>query len=372
MRLPHLLLLAFALLITACTADQSVDATLDTTPMTGTSTTTTMSDSTTTPEPTTTTTLESDSFRLDASCSSPVGFTVSYPESWETNEGGVVPECTMFDPEGFALPDGTDERVAAITFYIAHVDYEEATSIDRDLVRDREIRSIDGRRAVRVESVAGEGNLVPEGTSITRYYIDLGVEEGETGRVLVADTIDYTSIDYEQSQEVLDGMVPTLAVDPAATAGADAVDGYSAPPIESSGFPSSGDPALLTDVRFGVHDGFERVVFEFGNDADISYSVEYVEEAIPASGDPIAVDGGHILDVTIAPASGMDLEGGETTETYTGPDRVAVPGELVSELVQVEDFESVLTWAVGLERAANVAVDTLPDPLRLVLDISTG
>ncbi len=370
MRLPHVLLIAFGLLITACTADQSADVTLDTAPVTGSSTTTTTSDSPTTREPTTTTTL--DSFPLEASCTSPVGFSVSYPEMWETNEGGVVPECTLFDPEGFTVPDGTDERVAAITFYIAHVDYEEATSIDRDLVRDREIRSIDGRQAVRVESVAGEDGLVPEGTPVTRYYIDLGVEEGETGQVLVADTIDYTRIDYEQSQEVLDRMAPTLELDPAATADVDAVGEFGAPPIESPGFPSSNDPALLSDVRFGVHDGFERIVFEFGNEADISYAVEYVEEAIPASGNPIAVGGGHILDVTIAPASGMDLGGAETTETYTGPDRVAVSGELVSELVRVEDFENVLTWAIGLERAANVAVATLPDPLRLVVDISTG
>lgn len=74
---------------------------------------------------------------------------------------------------------------------------------------------------------------------------------------------------------------------------------------------------MLTGVRFGIHDGFERIVFEFGNDAEISYSVEYVEEAIPASGDPIAVEGGHILDVTVT-ASGMELSGDEVTETYAG------------------------------------------------------
>lgn len=50
------------------------------------------------------------------------------------------------------------------------------------------------------------------------------------------------------------------------------------------------------------------------------------------------------------------------------PDRIAVAGELVSELVQVESFESVLIWAVGLERAANVAVGTPSDLLRLVVD----
>lgn len=38
----------------------------------------------------------------------------------------------------------------------------------------------------------------------------------------------------------------------------------------------------------------------------------------------------------------------------------------------MEDFESILTWAIGLERAANVAVDNPSDPLRLVVDIATG
>lgn len=51
------------------------------------------------------------------------------------------------------------------------------------------------------------------------------------------------------------------------------------------------------------------------------------------------------------------------------PDCIVVAGELVSELVQVESFESVLIWAVGLERADNVAVGTPSDLLRLIEDI---
>lgn len=188
----------------------------------------------------------------------------------------------MFDPNSFTVPEGTDERVAVINVYVENVDYSTVTSsIDSDLVRDREIRSIDGRGAVRIEREAGDDGIVPQGTLITSYYVDLGSETGETGQVLVADTLDYTTVDYQRSQEVLEKMVPTLQIDREATAGVDPVGEFTAPPIESSGFPATGDASWLTDVRFGAHDGFERVVFEFDGRPSCSHSVEYVEAAVP-------------------------------------------------------------------------------------------
>lgn len=74
----------------------------------------------------------------------------------------------------------------------------------------------------------------------------------------------------------------------------------------------------------------------------------------------------------MTPASGVDHTGDQPEETYGGPQRIDVPGELASELVQVEDFENVLRWVIGLEKSANVSVDTLQDPLRLVVDMETG
>lgn len=79
-----------------------------------------------------------------------------------------------------------------------------------------------------------------------------------------------------------------------------------------------------------------------------------------------------IIEVTVTPASGLERTGNEVVEAYTGLRRVAVGGQLASELVLVEEVQGALTWAVGLERATNVAVDTLSDPLCLVVDISTG
>lgn len=253
-----------------------------------------------------------------------------------------------------------------------NVDYGTVTSIDSSLVRDREVRSIDGHRAVRIERESSGEGIVPQGTLLTSYFIDLGSGVGDTGQVLVADTIDYTTIDYQQSKRVLDQMATTLQIDPDATAGVDSVSEFVAPPVESDGYPASGQPSWLTDVRFGVHERFERVVFEFDDSEDFSYSIEYVEEAVPASGDPIDVAGSHILNVVMTPASGVDYSGEEARETYRGSQGIDVSGDLVTELVQVEDFESVLTWAIGLERAANVAVTTMEEPHRLVIDLVTG
>lgn len=308
---------------------------------------------------------------MDATCSSPEGFTVSYPDSWETNEGGVIAECTRFDPQSFSVSAGTDERVAAINVNVENTDFSTVTSsIDQETVRHSEQRSIDGRQAVRIEQEsAGEG-IIPEGTSTTSYYIDLGPRSGDTGRVLVANTLDYTDIDYEQARRVLDRMVSTLDIDTEADAGVDPVGDYTTPPVTSPGYPTSGDPVWLTDVRFGVHDGFERVAFEFANTGDLSYSVENVDESVPASGDPIEVAGNNILEVTMTPASGVDLSGDEPNTTYQGSERIDVSGDLVTELVQVEDFENVLTWAVGVNESASVAVTTVEDPHRLVVDIA--
>lgn len=112
---------------------------------------------------------------------------------------------------------------------------------------------------------------------------------------------------------------------------------FSPLPVESPGFPSSsGETSLLVDVRHGVHQGFERLVFEFEEGTDLQHFLEYVDEAIPPSGNP-----------------------------------VDVAGDVIVELVMVEDFEGVLTWAIGLRGETRAVVTTLQEPHRLVLDLQT-
>ena len=56
---------------------------------------------------------------------------------------------------------------------------------------------------------------------------------------------------------------------------------------------------------------------------------------------------------------------------YDGP-RELVPTnvESILELEQIENFEGMTAWAVGLDRERSFTVMTLENPTRLVVDVS--
>lgn len=129
--------------------------------------------------------------------------------------------------------------------------------------------------------------------------------------------------------------------------------------------PASGT-ATLVDVRIGVHEGFDRLVFEFA-DGLPGYDIERVDPPIlaDASGMPVEVSGDSFLQVRLSPAAAHD-EAGDTTLSVSEllPD---LPG--IVEARQVGDFEGVVTWALGL--VANLEFESLEleDPSRLVIDV---
>jgi hypothetical protein len=141
----------------------------------------------------------------------------------------------------------------------------------------------------------------------------------------------------------------------------------------SDDFPTAGtEVALLTDVRTGRHDGFERIVFEFDGDAAPSYRLGYVDPPIrqAGSGNVVEVAGAAYLQVQLQPASGVDLSGPEYRETYLGPDRLELAAQgPARELVLTGDYEANMGWVLGTERRAPFAMAFLKDPLRLVVDV---
>ena len=150
-----------------------------------------------------------------------------------------------------------------------------------------------------------------------------------------------------------------------------AVGTFDTPPIASDGFPASGRPSLLTDVRVAGQEGFDRIVFEFGERGDdLAHSIEVVDAPVAPSGEAVAVEGEATLQITMTPAAGVDLSGDEPRVTYDGPERIdPTATSIVAEVVEVQDFESTLTWAIGLTAAHDVAVAEMADPHRLVVDI---
>ncbi|MGZ8695203.1 MAG: AMIN-like domain-containing (lipo)protein, partial [Gaiellaceae bacterium] len=129
------------------------------------------------------------------------------------------------------------------------------------------------------------------------------------------------------------------------------------------------ETALLTDVRAARHEGYDRVVFEFGNVLP-GYDVRYVAKPVHAdgSGHVVPVAGNHVVQVRMENALDADLTQESAPPTYTGPQRFSPPTPELVELVRTGGFEAVLTWAAGLNDRVDFRVLTLQGQPRLVVD----
>jgi hypothetical protein len=144
-----------------------------------------------------------------ARCTSPAGFSVDHPADWSVNSGDVLPVCSWFAAEAFAVPEASDVRTADITLSVRSG--SDASSVWPDETARTSVE-VAGRTAVRVVQVAGPG-FYPEGTPITTYVVELG-----DGRTLVADTVGLPGSDYDRNVEVLDAMMASLVLDGAGRA----------------------------------------------------------------------------------------------------------------------------------------------------------
>jgi hypothetical protein len=150
-------------------------------------------------------------------CTSPAGFRVSHPADWSVNPGRVLPVCSWFAAESFAVPGATDARIADITLKV--VEGNRPTSTWPDVTASTAVE-VGGRPGVRLERAAGPG-LYPAGTLITTYVVDLPADPSagaSTGTTLVASTVSLPRFDYPRNVEVLDAMMASLVVDAASGA----------------------------------------------------------------------------------------------------------------------------------------------------------
>jgi hypothetical protein len=143
-------------------------------------------------------------------------------------------------------------------------------------------------------------------------------------------------------------------------------------PYERAGAPDQ-QIAVLSSVRVGVHEGYDRVVWEFSEGDRPRVRVEYVDQPRqPGSGEPVAVAGdAHLrLMAEFATDRGAELYASDA-EGYDGPQRVDGAGTAaVAEVVALGDFEANLQWAVGLDRQRPFRVTVLEAPLRIVVDVA--
>lgn len=124
----------------------------------------------------------------------------------------------------------------------------------------------------------------------------------------------------------------------------------------------------LTQITAAHHRGYDRLVFRFSGGVPAQHSARYVSRVIAdPSGRPVKVAGSALLRVRFFSATGHDARGGVS---YGAARRTyALPG--IIQVASAGDFESVLSFGVGLAHAEPFRMFTLTGPSRVVIDVRT-
>ena len=127
------------------------------------------------------------------------------------------------------------------------------------------------------------------------------------------------------------------------------------------------EPVVLSNIRVGTHEHFDRVVFEFVGKQMPGFKIEYVDKPVTTcgAGEAVAVSGQSVMVVQIRPAQAHDDEGNVTIGT-----RDMQPGlPVLKQTKLICDFEADVEWALGLSKRQPYRVLELNKPSRLVIDI---
>ena len=129
---------------------------------------------------------------------------------------------------------------------------------------------------------------------------------------------------------------------------------------------SAGSLATLRSVRESAHEGFDRVVFDFGERSMPNYRIEYVDSPQHqcGSGQEVRLKGGAWVAVELQPVQAHDDAGNATVV-----DRSREPGfDSLRELRLTCDFEGRVTWVAGLAGRKGYRAMMMQQPTRLVVD----
>jgi hypothetical protein len=125
--------------------------------------------------------------------------------------------------------------------------------------------------------------------------------------------------------------------------------------------------ALLTSVRTGQQENFDRIVFEFAGGELPNYHIEYVDQPVRScgSGDVVSLKGDAWLEIGFRPANAHNEQGEPTVKTR----ELAPNHKIVKELKSTCDFEADVEWVAGVASPNKYRVLELRSPTRLVVDI---
>jgi hypothetical protein len=132
----------------------------------------------------------------------------------------------------------------------------------------------------------------------------------------------------------------------------------------------------LTDVSVDSEDCTAKVVFAFeeqepGPGFEVSYQPADTAKVEDGSGNAVEIDGNAFLVVKLTPAMTAKIDGDQVTKTYTGPKRLPQdPGSAVRDVVKTGDFESVVTWVIGLDEKMPFTTSATDSQLVVKIDRS--
>ncbi len=150
------------------------------------------------------------------------------------------------------------------------------------------------------------------------------------------------------------------------------------PPAEAAPFPADREPdtaqastdARLSpvDLRFGVHDGFDRVVIDLAGAGTPGWLGQYVEEPTQqAAGEPVYVLGDAYLEILV---SGVVYPTEAGAQPFEGPRTITpVLGGVIKEVRYGSEFEGQVEIWIGLTSDQPFRVYSLTDPTRVVIDV---
>ena len=125
--------------------------------------------------------------------------------------------------------------------------------------------------------------------------------------------------------------------------------------------------ARVDAVRVGTHAGYDRFTIEFQNGQPASIELRTQASTTftqGASGQQVVLAGGSGILVTIRGADGH--------MAYSGPSDFKTGYKGLVEARQVQDFEGVVQWGLGISGNGCYRAFILASPTRLVIDIQTS
>lgn len=163
---------------------------------------------------------------------------------------------------------------------------------------------------------------------------------------------------------------PAATESPTTSPAASPTTTEAAPPFEANTEPDEHEafgPIAVTDVRVGLHDGYDRIVFDIEGEGEAGWMARYTDRAAAqGSGADIELEGDVVLDISVTGAAlPFDIDATPFAAERVDPGDLAVVLDIANDNI----FEGNHHFVIGLSDRTPFRVFSLDDPQRVVLDI---